>query len=84
MDEVIGGWRKLHNGELRNMHSSPNTFRTIKSKKIRWEEYVAHVGRIGMHIGIWWEIHKERDQYEDQNVGMRMILSRVGWYARRK
>jgi hypothetical protein len=23
-DEVIGGWRKLHNEELPNMYSSPN------------------------------------------------------------
>jgi hypothetical protein len=23
-DEVTGGWRKLHNGELLNFYSSPN------------------------------------------------------------
>jgi hypothetical protein len=33
-DEVTGGWRKLHNGELHNMYSSPNIIRTIKSRRI--------------------------------------------------
>jgi hypothetical protein len=25
-DEMIEGWRKLHNEELRNLYSSPNTY----------------------------------------------------------
>jgi hypothetical protein len=35
-DEVTGGWRKLHNEELHNLHSSPSIIRMIKSRKIRW------------------------------------------------
>jgi hypothetical protein len=27
-DEVTGGWRKLHNEELRNLYSSPNIMRS--------------------------------------------------------
>jgi hypothetical protein len=27
-----------------------------------------------MQIGFWWEIHKERDRYEDLDVGGRIIL----------
>jgi hypothetical protein len=28
-DEIIGGWRKLHNEELHNIHSSPNIIRMM-------------------------------------------------------
>jgi hypothetical protein len=31
-DEVTGRWRKLHNEELHNLYSSPNTVRAIQSK----------------------------------------------------
>jgi hypothetical protein len=29
-DEIIGGWRKLHNEELHNVYSSPDIIRIIK------------------------------------------------------
>jgi hypothetical protein len=32
------------------------------------------MGRIGMHIGYWWKIQKERDYWEDQDVGGWTIL----------
>jgi hypothetical protein len=32
-DEVIGGWRKLHNDELHNLYCSPSIIRTIKSRR---------------------------------------------------
>ena len=41
-DEVIGNWRKLHNEELNDLYSSPNSIQVIKSR-MRWEEHVANM-----------------------------------------
>jgi hypothetical protein len=43
-DDVIGGWRKLHNEELRNLYSSSSIIRMIKSRRKRWAEHVARTG----------------------------------------
>jgi hypothetical protein len=37
-------WRKLRNEELNDLYSSPNIFRVIKSRKMRWAGHVAHMG----------------------------------------
>jgi hypothetical protein len=43
-DEVTGGWRKLHNEELRDVFSSPSTIRIIESRRMRWAGHVAIMG----------------------------------------
>jgi hypothetical protein len=43
-DEVIGGWRKLHNEELRDWYSSPSVILIIKSRRKRWAGHVARKG----------------------------------------
>jgi hypothetical protein len=40
-DEVTGGWRKLHNEELRDLYYSPSIIRMIKSKRMIWAGHVA-------------------------------------------
>jgi hypothetical protein len=40
-DEVMGGWRKLHNEELHNIYSYAGIIRIIKSRTIKWAGYVA-------------------------------------------
>jgi hypothetical protein len=43
-DGVMGEWRKLHKGELRNLYSSPNIIRQAKSRRKRWAGHVACMG----------------------------------------
>jgi hypothetical protein len=33
-EEVAGGWKRLHNEELQNLYTSPNTIRVIKLRTI--------------------------------------------------
>jgi hypothetical protein len=49
-DEVTGEWRKLHNEELKDLYSSPNIVRVIKSRIMGW---VKHVARMGEGRGVY-------------------------------
>ena len=44
-DEVTGVWRKLHNEELNDLYSLPNTVRVVKSRRMRWAGHVARMGK---------------------------------------
>jgi hypothetical protein len=43
-DEVMGGWRKLHNEELHDLFSSASIVRIIKSRRMR---LAGHLSRMG-------------------------------------
>jgi hypothetical protein len=53
-DDMIGGWREMHDEELHNMHSSQNIIRIVKSRRMRWAGYLPLMGRRGIHINLWW------------------------------
>ena len=36
-------WRRLHNEELHSFYRSPNIFRVIKSRRLRWAGHVARM-----------------------------------------
>jgi hypothetical protein len=57
-------WRKLHNAEFPRRYSTANIIWGIQSRKVRWAENVARVGRREMHR-VWWGNLKERDYLKD-------------------
>jgi hypothetical protein len=59
-DEVMGGWRKLHNEELRDLYSSPSIITIIKSRRMSWANHVARMEGRGTRIGYWWQSQRER------------------------
>jgi hypothetical protein len=73
-DEVTGEWRKLHNEELNDLYSLPNIVRVVKSRRMRWAEHVARMGRIEVCTGCWWGNEREGGHWEDPDVDGRIIL----------
>jgi hypothetical protein len=67
----------LHNEELRNLCASPSIIRVIKSRKMRWNEHVAHVG--GMRNACKTLVRKpERKSHaEDLGVDGKVILESI-------
>jgi hypothetical protein len=81
-NKVIGEWRKLHNGELRNLYSSPDIIRQIKSRRIRWAGHMARMGEgrnvyrvlVGKPEGKR-PLGRPRHRWED---GIKMDLMEIG------
>ena len=84
-DEVTGEWRKLHNEELNDLYSSPNTVRVIKSRSRKWEGHVARMGErsgvyrvlVGKPVGQR-SLGRPRRSWEGN---IKMDLQEVGWGA---
>jgi hypothetical protein len=82
-DEVTGEWRKLHNGELHNLYSSPDIIKQIKSRRMRW---VGHVARMGEGRNVYRvlvgkpegkrPLERPRQRWED---GIKMDIGENGW-----
>jgi hypothetical protein len=71
-DEVVGEWRKLHNGELQNLYSAPDIIREIKSGRMRWAGHVACMGEGRNLYGVLVGKPKGREHLKDQGIDGRM------------
>jgi hypothetical protein len=86
-DEVTGEWRKLHNGELHDLHSSPDIIRQNKSRKMSWAGHVARMGEernvYRVFVGKPQGKNHLKDQDADGRMGSKWTLGRLagggGW-----
>ena len=60
-DEVTGEWRRLHIEELNYLYSSPNIVQVIKSRRMRWAGYVAHMVEERRCVGSCWGNRRENE-----------------------
>jgi hypothetical protein len=67
-------WRKLHDDEFHNLHSSPNIVRMIKSRRTRWAGHVARREEGRGFTGFWLGGPKATDHWEDLCVRERITL----------
>jgi hypothetical protein len=70
----------LHNDELRDLYSSPNIVRVIKSRRMRWAGHVACMGERSLQ-DFGWEARRQeplgrpRHRWEDN---IKMDLREIG------
>jgi hypothetical protein len=71
-EEVTGEWRKLHNGDLHNLYSSPDIIRQIKSRGMWWAGHVARMGEGRKVYRVLVGKLEGKDHLEEQGVDGRM------------
>jgi hypothetical protein len=68
------GKGKITYKALRNIYSSPNIARMVKSKRMRWVGHVTPMARRDVYMGVWWRNLRERDHLEDHGIDVKIIL----------
>jgi hypothetical protein len=66
-DVATGYLRRLRNEELNDLYSSANIIWVIKSRRMRWAEHVARMGR-AVYTGFWWGDLREGDHLDDAGI----------------
>jgi hypothetical protein len=72
-EEVLEGWRRLHNEELHNLYPSPNIIKVIKNKDDEMGGACSMHRRDEMHTKFWSENLKGGDHLEDLVIDRRII-----------
>jgi hypothetical protein len=79
MDEVTGGWRKMHNESLHDLNSSSIIIIIVKSRRMRW---AGHMARMGEKRNVYRLLVGKRPLGR-QDVGgwitLTWILQRLAW-----
>jgi len=78
-DDTTAECRGLHVEELHDLYSSPNIIRVIKSRRMRWAEHVARMGRREVYTGFWWGKLRERVHFKELGVDGGIILK---WFLK--
>jgi hypothetical protein len=73
-EEVVGGWRRLHNAELHKLYASSNIIRVIKSRRVRFAGHVARIGEMRSAFNILVGKPERRDHLEDLVVDGEITL----------
>jgi hypothetical protein len=74
-DEIIGGWRNVHNEEFHDLYPLPNITKIIKSRRIRWAGHVAQMEE-KINGGKARRTETIRRRWEDN---IKMDVREIGW-----
>jgi len=70
----VEDWRILHNEELHKLYPSPNI-----TRRMRWVENVARVGKMRNAVNIMVENLNGSDLLEDPGVDGKVVFERILW-----
>jgi len=73
-EDVVGGWRRLHNEELHTLYSSRNVIRIVKSRRMKLAGHVERMGGMRSTQIFWSENLKGRHHSKELGVDGRIIL----------
>ena len=73
-DEKTGEWRRLLSTEPKDLYSTPNIIRVMKSRRMKL------AGGVALCTGFWWENLREGNQLE--NLGVDGII--LKWIFRKR